>query len=353
MADNSKIEWTDATWNPIVGCSVLSPGCTNCYAMRQAPRTDELSIGAPWAGATGKLTQSSKGGPVWTGAIRFVERRLDQPLRWRAPRKIFVNSMGDLFHENVPDEWIDRVFAVMALAPQHTFQALTKRAERMRNYCLGASDADRRVWAAANEIMDTIWALAQHGASWGGETPWPLRNVWLGVSVEDQQRADERIPLLLETPAAEHFISAEPLLGPLDIRQWLGPREIKGPDCYWLDWVIAGGESGPGARAMHRDWAQSLRDQCVAAAVPFFFKQHGEWIDADEWLDGLVCSIAKNGELWKPDRPLNYTDAAWLAESTGRGHCYEHQSDGTTLIRVGKKAAGRLLDGREWSEFPA
>lgn len=275
MADNSTIEWTDATWNPITGCAVVSPGCTNCYAMRLAGT--RLSQHPSRDG----LTRDSKAGPVWTGETRFNEQWLTQPLQWRRPRRIFVCAHADLFAESVPDAWIDKVFAVMALAPQHTFQVLTKRARRMREY-LTRNDRQSRI-AARGFFID------------GGEFEprWPLPNVWLGVSAEDQARADERIPDLLATPAAVRFVSAEPLLAPLDLTaiSWGGdficgstdalrgidtclefpgePRPSRGK----IDWVIVGGESGPGARPMHPDWARAIRDQCAAAGVPFFFKQ--------------------------------------------------------------------------------
>lgn len=278
MGADSKIEWTDATWNPIVGCSVVSPGCTNCYAMGHAARIVRCAKGAP--SHYDGTTQPSKAGPVWTGKVALApDHILTAPLRWSRPRRIFVNSMGDLFHESVPDAWIDRVFAVMALAEQHTFQIITKRAKRMREYASRAAACGEH-WLA--HIPD---APAEK---------WPLPNVWLGVSAEDQTRADERIPELLETPAAVRFVSAEPLLGPLDL---LGP-DMEGPltngeptqaqidadRTGWrvirygvsrLDWIIVGGESGPGARPMHPQWARDIRDQCERAGVPFFMKQMG------------------------------------------------------------------------------
>ena len=303
MADKTGIEWADATWNPTVGCSLVSPGCTNCYAMRAAWR---LHHAEKYAGLT--ELAGARPRPVWTGVVRLDEAALDIPLRWRRPRRIFVNSISDLFHESLPDVAIDRVFAVMALAPQHTFLVLTKRAARMREYIDMAAS---RVWRQVGETPDewrvrridgdpVIPCLAAHGARWGGEQPWPLCNVWLGVSVEDQARADERIPDLLATPAAKRFISAEPLLGPIDIA--VAMLTDAGLEVLFakyeagelrngrgsLDWVIVGGESGAGARPMHPDWARSLRDQCAAADVPFFFKQWGEWIGADEWFDQLT-----------------------------------------------------------------
>ncbi len=230
----SKIEWTEKTWNPIVGCSIVSPGCTNCYAMKQAARIEKMNPGlAHYRG----LTQPSKAGPVWTGKIALSERALLEPLRRRTPTTWFVNSMGDLFHEDVPDEWIDRVFAVMALCPQHTFQILTKRSRRMREYCSNS----RRGYQIARHVVDfaitkTVridehWPVVSEGDI---DTPddirlreWPLPNVWLGVSAEDQRRADERVPDLLATPAAVRFVSCEPLLSAVDLSKWMhdGRRE--------------------------------------------------------------------------------------------------------------------------------
>jgi protein gp37 len=227
------------------------------------------------------LTRGTKAGPVWTGEVRFNEQWLDQPLRWKKPRLIFVCAHGDLFAENVPDEWIDKVFAVMALAPHHTFQVLTKRAKRMREYL------------SSPVLVDSI-ANAAHEIDGGIGVPiMPLPNALLGVSVEDQKRADERIPDLLATPAAVRWISAEPLLGPVDLRKWLGSepiipglstyvdqdgyhrQDIGGGLLDGLDWVVAGGESGKGARVWpgFEDACRSLRDQCRSAGVPFFMKQ--------------------------------------------------------------------------------
>ena len=313
MSDHSKIEWTDATWNPITGCSVVSPGCTNCYAMKLAG--GRLQHHPSRAG----LTNPSKAGPVWNGQVRLNEDWLDQPLRWRRPRRIFVCAHGDLFHESVPDDWIDRVFAVMALAPQHQFQVLTKRAERMRAYLTrsaGDGKPDVRnhlAWIAVGAEISRIapgWRSEGVDGPWrsraiGACSQWPLPNVWLGVSAEDQVRAEERIPALLETPAAVRFLSAEPLLGPIDLRQaHMAPKRLPR-----VDWVIAGGESGPGARPMHPDWARSLRDQCHAASVPFFFKQ------------------------WGSHRPTS-------------------DADGEYMIPASKSAAGRELDGATHDGMP-
>ena len=303
MADKTGIEWTraadgtpGATWNPIVGCSVISPGCTNCYAMRQAGR---------WLRRTPKfagLTQPSKAGPVWTGEMRLWEKALDQPLRWKKPRRIFVNSMSDLFHESLPDEWIDRIVAVMSRCPQHQFQVLTKRSARMRDYYDG--DALNRIIA---RLVDETGEARLTS---------PLPNVHLGVSVEDQERV-ARIRELLATAAAVRWVSLEPLLGPVDLAVPLG-----GVGGVRLDWVVLGGESGRHARPMDSAWARSVRDQCRAAGVPFFFKQWGEWLPRDQ--------------LGWRDPPERYD---------GCEHTASH-------VRVGKKAAGRLLDGVTWDEYP-
>lgn len=289
MSDGSKISWTDATWNVITGCSVLSPGCTNCYAMRLAGtrlRNHPSREG---------LTRQTAAGPVWTGKTRLNEQWLDQPLRWERPRMVFVCAHGDLFHESVPDEWIDRMFAVMALAPRHTFQVLTKRAGRMREYV----SADRReaIEIAAEQIGrqlrwdHDVMRTAAYEALFDG----PLPNVWFGVSVEDQRRADERIPDLIETPAAVRFVSVEPQLERIDISRFISTfsrtemgldsdplaavllqEGIESGHAYArqaLDWIICGAESGPNRRLFDEDWARSLRDQCAQAGTAFFFKQ--------------------------------------------------------------------------------
>ena len=313
MADGSKIEWTDATWNPITGCSVVSPGCTNCYAMRLAGT--RMKHHPSRAG----LTQASKAGPVWNGQVRLNEGWLTQPLQWSRPRMVFVVAHGDLFHESVPDAWIDRVFAVMALCPRHTFQVLTKRAERMRQYINHIPNTEDGLWPAALDVTGNADAARKMPDTW------PLPNVWLGVSVEDQIRADERIPTLAVTPATIRFLSLEPLLDRIDLSVWLDQRsyyfdhgneypEGHRPERSIIDWVIAGGESGPHARPMLPSWIRFVRDQCHRARVKFFFKQWGEW---------------------GPD-----TSRAWPI-------------DAEPMERWGKKRSGRKLDGFEHNGFPA
>lgn len=244
MSDNSNIEWTDATWNPVRGCVKVSPGCANCYAETFAER---------WRGVPGH--------PYEQGFdLRLVPEKLTEPLKWKKPKRIFVNSMSDLFQDGVPDTYIMDVFLTMEKCPQHTFQVLTKRADRMRTVVSWLA----RKWADAGDVF-------------------PLPNFWLGVSVENQHFADERIPLLLDTPAAVRFISAEPLLGLVDIKEHLTGdstgHETGGPAGWQtgpaLDWVIVGGESGHGARPLHVAWVESILKQCRAARVATFVKQLG------------------------------------------------------------------------------
>lgn len=275
----TKIEWTEATWNPIVGCSILSPGCTNCYAMKMAARIEAMGTAPHYAGTTRRVN----GKAVWTGKLALApERILTEPLRRKKPTMYFVNSMSDLFHEDVPDPWIDNVFAVMAMAPQHTFQVLTKRSDRMRRYSNGQ-------WArreALGALMEQIGGDEREGwfapesdgkRGWSGMCV-PLPNVWLGVSTERQKETDERMPDLLAATAAVRFVSAEPLLGPIDftsIARKTSEGLMRPLDGRFrtLDWIIVGGESGPGARPMNPEWARSIRDQCVKAGVAFFMKQ--------------------------------------------------------------------------------
>jgi protein gp37 len=309
----TSIEWTDASWNPIVGCTEISPGCANCYAARlSASRLAHLPA---YKGLATIQTDNKVGGGCsrhvrWNGEVRPLPERFDEPLHHQRPRRIFVCDMGDLFHESVPSGNIMVVWGIMAECRargiNHTFQILTKRPARMR------------------EFLSTQGLIDRFQRFHDGK--WPLPNVWLGVSVENQHFADERIPLLLQTPAALRFISAEPLLGPVDLQAKV--KESIGTPAYrlandWvkcLDWVIAGGESGPHARPMHPSWVQSLRNQCQAASVPFFFKQWGEFAPA-----GTVPS-----------------------QKTFRGVTIGEQ----VMLRYGKKRSGRMLYGKEWNEFP-
>jgi protein gp37 len=354
----------------------VSEGCRNCYAEKVAYRFSGERLDGKPAPYKGLVQRTSDGMrlPLWNGNIKFVEEHLLDPLRWKKPRRIFVNSMSDLFHENVTDEMRDRIFAVMALCPRHTFQVLTKRPERMLAYLRMLEDErDMQRWANAALDFD----LGPFAADAVREWEWPLPNVQLGVSVEDQKAADERIPLLLQTPAAVRFISAEPLLGSMNIRPYLS-AECMHEDSYSeddtnaticrrcedtpiLDWVIVGGESGPGARPMHPDWARSLRDQCEAAGVPFFFKQWGEW----GWEPPIRWTATPDmaGQLYGPFRPTcggpgsdkrlmcRAYPAKIPADLGGIGDRFWVMLE--EAHRIGKKAAGHLLDGREYHQFPA
>lgn len=291
---DTNIEWTDKTWNPTRGCSRVSPGCANCYAERQALRQKNT-------GYKGLVTITN-GHPAWTGVVREVQGdTLEAPLHWRNPSRVFVNSMSDLFHESLPDEAIDRVFAVIARCPQHTFQILTKRPDRMREYLTenGGHEARRRI----QDVIDPPGTLGLNHDAMRLFDAWPLPNVWIGVSVEDQQRADERIPLLFQTPAAVRFVSYEPALGPVDFddtRDWLTAnkvyrnRELDG-NLETLDWLICGGESGPGARSFKFKWALDAEEQCRLAHVPFFMKQVGSNSDAMDWM-GMKLRDKKGGD---------------------------------------------------------
>lgn len=318
------IEWTDTTWNPTSGCDRVSLGCDNCYALGMAKRLK----------AMGQPGYQNDGDPRTSGpgfALTLHPERLVLPLSWRKPRKVFVDSMSDLFHTDVPDEFIARVWAVMSLAPQHTFQILTKRHARLRSLLTRPDFAAMVTQALLDDPM-----FSRPGSPWPvpkGGLVLPLPNVHLGVSVEDQQWADIRIPALLETPATVRWISAEPLLGPVDLSRFLGMTalgflEFLGhpvtPDPR-LDWVVVGGESGRGARPMRAEWAQSIRDQCAAAGVPLLLKQWGAWVAPDQMPE----------DTWR----------RWEAHHAGE--------DQTKPVRVGKRAAGRLLDGEPLDGYPA
>lgn len=227
MAEHSPIEWTDATWNPVAGCSIASAGCSNCYAMRMAARLEAMGV-EKYTG----LTRKSGGRAKWTGQVRCDERALEVPRGWRKPRKVFVNSMSDLFHDAVPQAFIEKVWKVMKDTPQHDYQLLTKRPERMR------------------EVLSD-----------GGFDILP--NVWLGTSVEGPEVAD-RIEHLRATPAAIRFISFEPLIGPI------GNANLDG-----IAWAIVGGESGPSARPMEESWVWDIERLCRRYDTAFFFKQWG------------------------------------------------------------------------------
>lgn len=310
----TKIEWTEKTWNPVTGCTKVSQGCKNCYAEVLAKRF--------WKDR--KFTD-----------VQCHPDRLEQPLHWRKPAKVFVNSMSDLFHESVPFEFIDKLFAIMHKAEKHTFQILTKRPERALQYILMAMHDEDCNYGGFYDQLD------KYGIP--DATPMP-NNIWIGTSVEDQKTADERIPLLLQIPAAVRFLSCEPLLGEVKLKyiEKVGVEEIctdyfnglkyradydysEADDWGKLHWVVCGGESGHGARPMHPDWARKLRDDCQAAGVPFFFKQWGEWIDVEQMPKELFASVDKQHNL---------------------------AGNSQKLWKLGKKYTGRFLDGVEHNGMP-
>lgn len=369
MSANTSIEWTATvhpdgtvtkgkTWNPLIGCTRVSAGCRHCYAERVAKRWQAAGV----RGYDGVVDRNGR----WTGRVNLVESALGEPLRWRKPQRIFVNSMSDLFHPSVSFAWMDSVFRTIGSCKQHTFMVLTKRPDIMADYVV------RRLKGSPHEIRGV-----------------PLPNLWLGTSIEDQATAGERIPWLLKTPAAVRFVSAEPLLGPVDFRgiafahtvcphcghaddehgdyersvgcqagdgseanPICGCRKLRGEPCHnfgdsyaphRIDWVICGGESGPGARPMHPAWAWSLRDQCAEAGVPFFFKQWGEFCAG--------CQLPAETDH------VDLSKSVWLNELGDAGRTSPCDSDSgddcIRLYRVGKRAAGRMLDGRTHDAFPA
>lgn len=303
MGKTTGIEWTDATWNPIRGCTRVSEGCRNCYAEKVAARFS--GPGRPFEGLAEFVTLKPaalgpSGTPLqrearWTGKVVLIEKHLEDPIRWKEPMKIFVNSMSDLFHPAVEDDWVTRIFQVMARAPQHTYQILTKRPERMLSFLeanLAISDDFTRIYGQS----------------------WPPPNWWFGVSVEDDQTAKKRIPILADCVAAVRFVSYEPALGSVNWNKIFPTAACLAA----IDWIICGGESGTNARPLHPDWARSARDAASSTGIPFFFKQWGEFLPGGQENNALLANQERSSEF----------------------------------DRLGKKAAGAMLDGREWREFP-
>lgn len=334
----SKIEWTNETNNPIVGCNKVSPGCDNCYALKMAVRNahnhrlpDEIRE------AYFSVITQINGKWQWNGKTAFIKSALEKPLKWKKPRMIFVVSMGDLFHESVSFEDIDKIIAIIATCKQHTFQILTKRPERMKEYF-------NSVWQT--RIIDHMRTDKNKGVLLHTKNM-ALYNLWLGVTAENQEQANKRIPILLQIPAVVHYVSIEPMLSNINLNNLTEDgidviRALKGdafcPNMGWLpydsklDWVICGGESGSKSRPMHPDWARSLRDQCKEAEVPFFFKQWGEWIPSYQFGERLK-------ELSKKYPKCRI----------GKEHTFK---DGISMYNIRKKYTGRLLDGKEHNEMP-
>jgi protein gp37 len=365
----SKIEWTDRSdWNPIRGCTRVSPGCGGpgprggCYAEAMAAR---FSKPGQWGHGFAEMRD---GKPRWTGRVALMHDRLALPLRWKKPARIFASSTSDLFHEELDTNDIAQVWAYMTAAYWHEFQVLTKRPERARQLLTDPA------------FRDTVTDFLGMADVEGDDADWPIKNIWLGTSCEDQARADERIPLLLATPAAVRFVSLEPLLGPIDLgriaaplihaneadegwtfncldtgdtyRQFIEDRYYDVEDGPYrdhkLDWVIVGGESGPHARPMHPDWALKIRDDCAAADVPLFFKQWGEWgcdngppsAGVDRVMEGRAHCAWWDGSAWRFEQSGYDVDLD------------KTKTSGEWVYRIGKKAAGRLLDGIEHNAMP-
>lgn len=365
MGDNSAIEWTDATWNPTTGCTKISEGCRHCYIDRTP--LFRIGVASPRGGGEPipprRFDSEEVGG---TTGVMLHPERIDQPLRWKKPRRVFVNSLSDLFHDDVPMPFIAQVFAAMALAPQHTFQVLTKRPRRMRDLL-----SNPMFWSSVKG--HGLQLAARHHIYNVPLSNYPAPNVWLGTSVEDQKACDLRVPLLVQTPAHVRFLSCEPLLGPVTLPfeeevdgcscgagDSVGPGGPHEPGCgtvegiAWsrLHWVIVGGESGPQARPMHPDWARSLRDQCTRWGVPYFFKQWGSWSpNADPLIEG-----GEGGILRKEQRTRRsiYLDAAGVRRTTNELDTFHKPSDWERLVHAGAsaKSGGRELDGRTWDEMP-
>lgn len=339
MAKQHKIQWLNLpgykgeTWNPIIGCSKVSAGCENCYAERMANRLS-FNPNTPWYKYV--VTDGK-----WNGKTALLGGHPILPFTWKAPRLIFVCSMGDLFHEKTKFQTIDKIFATMASCPQHIFIVLTKRAKRMSKYFKWYDTSWNSVGMQGNDRI-RYYCYHDFGVEIDyNDWKWPLPNVWLGVTAENQEQANKRIPYLLEIPAAVRFVSFEPMLRSVSIAEYW--REC-GAGAYeiWLnglDWVIAGGESGPGARPLHPDWVRTIRDQCKASEVPFFFKQWGEYRPAN--------SMDKGGkDKWK------WISTSGTVEPSLARTFHNEREHHELMFLCGKSKAGNLLDGGKYEQYP-
>ena len=355
LMGDTKIEWADKTWNVVTGCTKVSAGCKNCYAEKLWPR-----LNAPG--------QPYEGRPFTD--VKCHPERLGQPISWRKPAKIFVNSMSDLFHEDVPDQFIIDVFNVIRecyiAEHSHIFQILTKRPERMADFCRRLrfngieNDGHGRMWLCDDPADRSAYSIMGLNGCTG------LTNVWMGVSVEDQQTADERIPWLLQTPAPVRFLSIEPMLGPVDLKaiKWPGKHRVdvllrgawnlpgwfsgftNHSDMNGIDWVIVGGESGSRARPMHPFWVRKIQEQCEFAEVPFLFKQWGSYKPIRNYYEKNDNDIEAKPEL-PPFKIVNPFGYIWNITHDGK------PTPGCWIMRKGdKKASGRLLDGKIYDEYP-
>ncbi|MEN6521913.1 MAG: phage Gp37/Gp68 family protein [Armatimonadota bacterium] len=322
----TKIEWTQETINLAVGCTKCSPGCENCYAAKLA--ATRLQHHPDYKGLAESDYMGSEPiaeGYDWTGEVRMLEYNLEKITKMQKPRMIFLNSMGDLFHESVSIGFLVDVFRTILSAGRlhgHTFQILTKRPDRMAEL----------VPIIMNQICGYEWQMPNY--------------IWLGVTAENQEQADKRIPLLIQTPAAVRFVSVEPMLGGINLTRiqegkayldvlngrWRRNGKDGGSLIGKLDWVICGGETGQNARPMHPDWVRSLRDQCQDAGVPFFFKSWGEWHE--------IADDEKENPFSRNTAYLNVDGGCKFSKTL------------KCLHKIGKKRAGRVLDGHTWDEYP-
>ena len=402
MGDKSKIEWTEATWNCLYGCSRVSPGCEHCYAERFVHRF--AGPGQRYEG----LTVLRKKGPVWTGKVKLAHDRLVVPLRWKRGRRIFVNSLSDVWHDEVPFEFICAMYGIMAMCPHHTFQLLTKRSRRMVEWYEMTSELVDPVGHCVDLAGQYLCQLPNQGSITWAEVDrikkdalpraagraWPLDNVWLGVSAEDDRSLAARAGHLLACEAVVHWISAEPLVGPLDLAPWI--RAVEGctecewrgsydelvaqgghdlcPDCrkegtmttYYgederreadprIDWVVVGGESGNQSRVMDPRWVQDIEAACDQAGVPWLFKQWGEWapvgrgrVEVPLTDDGLMFDLPNPQEVVGTPREM----MSVRGPQDSRHRLFRAIGD-HWMERVGKKTAGRLLGGQTKDGYPA
>lgn len=331
MAENTSIEWADHTFNTHIGCTRVSDGCAGCYA---AVSTPARVMGIKWgAGEARKRTSPS----TWAQPRRWNARHAEFFALHGRRQRVFCASLSDVFDNEIPSEWRADLFQLIISTPNLDWLLLTKR----------IGNAKAMIAEAVECPMDMMDVLR------------PLPNVWIGATVVNQEEADRDIPKLLAAPAVKRFLSMEPLLGPVELGHWIGTTKAIGATTFrdenniyrcdltgtpvdGIDWVIVGGESGPSARPMHPDWARSLRDQCTAAGVPYLFKQWGEWREPE------------HGENFDTSMGRAAKPPAFILSETGTVHCFEseHIVNGKPVIKVGKKEAGRLLDGRTWDEVP-
>jgi protein gp37 len=366
MSSKSNIPWTDATWNPVVGCTHAgSPACDNCYARDGHEKRHK-------AYCEGKLQNTPQYAQPFE-KVQLIPERLSDPLRWRKSRRIFPCSVSDIFHEAVPDSFLDRIFGTIILTcEKHTYQILTKRIDRAERYL---READREKWVyesvelTRQNFNDPTWVKAQLLKALDKN---PMPYMWLGVTAENQEQFDKRVKILLQMNAAVRFVSAEPMLGRIDAalglcqecpncgnRSWLdlphGERVCDDCDETFLDtldWIICGGESGPNARPMHPDWARSLRDQCQEAGTRFYFKQWGSWMPISQMADGYCDTLYHPAPENDPEAIRRCKVENGVMQIDGTFPEFRFPEGAMMMYNIGAKKAGSLLDGKEWKQLP-